>query len=111
MSSFILVVFVSNFALLTKLDNLLNNSEKAKAQNVSIRWVLEENTLTMHYADDGQGIKQEVLPHVFEYRFSTTNGGGLGLYYVKEIVNKTKGTIQIDNSKSKGVEFNITLKK
>ena len=106
--------FVTRFVpieMIILIDNLLNNSEKAKAQNVSISWVLEESTLTMHYADDGHGIKQEVLPHVFEYRFSTTNGGGLGLYYVKEIVNKMKGSVQIDNSKSKGVEFIITLKK
>lgn len=106
--------FVTRFVpieMIIFIDNLLNNSEKAKAQNVSIRWVLEENSLAMHYADDGQGIKQEVLPHVFEYRFSTTNGGGLGLYYVKEIINKMKGTIQVDNNKSKGVEFIITLKK
>jgi len=106
--------FVTRFVpieMIILIDNLLNNSEKAKAQNISISWVLEESTLTMHYADDGHGIKQEVLPHVFEYRFSTTNGGGLGLYYVKEIVNKMKGSVQIDNSKSKGVEFIITLKK
>lgn len=106
--------FVTRFVpieMIILIDNLLNNSEKAKAQNVLIRWVLEENTLAMHYADDGQGIKQDVLPHVFEYRFSTTNGGGLGLYYVKEIVNKMKGSVQVDNSKSKGVEFIITLKK
>ena len=106
--------FVTRFVpieMIILIDNLLNNSEKAKAQNVLIRWVLEENTLTMNYIDDGQGIKQEVLPHVFEYRFSTTNGGGLGLYYVKEIVNKMKGSVQVYNGKSKGVEFIITLKK
>lgn len=106
--------FVTRFVpieMIILIDNLLNNSEKAKAQNVSIRWALEENTLIMHYTDDGQGIKQDVLPHVFEYRFSTTNGGGLGLYYVKEIVNKMKGSVQVDNSKSKGVGFILTLKK
>ena len=106
--------FVTRFVpieMIILIDNLLNNSEKAKAQNVSIKWVLEENTLAMHFVDDGQGIKQEILPHVFEYRFSTTNGGGLGLYYVKEIVNKMKGAIQVDNSKARGVEFIITFKK
>lgn len=106
--------FVTRFVpieMIILIENLLNNSEKAKAQNVSIKWVLEENTLAMHYTDDGQGIQQDVLPHIFEYRFSTTNGGGLGLYYAKEIINKMKGTILVDNSKSEGVEFIITFKK
>ena len=106
--------FVTRFLpieIIILIDNLLNNSEKAKAQNVSINWNNEGDSLIMRYSDDGRGISKEVLPHIFEYRYSTTNGGGLGLYYIKEIINKMKGSIDVDINKSKGVEFIITFKR
>ena len=93
------------------IDNLLNNSEKANAQNVLLKWSQENGNLIFHYIDDGHGIKPNILPHIFDYRFSTTDGGGLGLYYIKEIINKMGGQIEVDSNKSKGVEFIITFKK
>lgn len=106
--------FITRFVpieMIIVIDNLLSNSRKAGAQNATIKWELEGNSLLLHYADDGHGIKQETIPHIFEYRFSTTGGGGLGLYYIKEIINKMKGSIVVDNNKTKGVEFIITLRK
>lgn len=106
--------FITRFVpieMIIVIDNLLSNSGKAGAQNATIKWELEGNSLLLHYADDGHGIKQETIPHIFEYRFSTTGGGGLGLYYIKEIINKMKGSIVVDNNKTKGVEFIITLRK
>lgn len=92
-------------------DNLLNNSEKADAQNVLFEWSQQNDNLLFHYIDDGHGIEPSILPHIFDYRFSTTDGGGLGLYYIKEIIGKMGGGIEVNNIKSKGVEFIITLKK
>ncbi len=92
-------------------DNLLNNSEKAGAQNVLFEWSQPNENLLFHYIDDGHGIEPSILPHIFDYRFSTTDGGGLGLYYTKEIINKMGGRIEVDNNKHKGVEFIITFKK
>lgn len=106
--------FITRFVpieMIIVIDNLLSNSGKAGAQNATIKWELEGNSLLLHYADDGHGIKQETIPHIFEYRFSTTGGGGLGLYYIKEIINKMKGSIVVENNKTKGVEFIITLRK
>ena len=93
------------------IDNLLNNSEKAEAQSVSIKWELEDNNLIMHFLDDGHGINVEILPQIFDYRFSTTNGGGLGLYYAKEIISKMNGSISVTNNKNLGVEFKILFQK
>ena len=65
----------------------------------------------MHFLDDGHGIDAEILPRIFDYRFSTTNGGGLGLYYAKEIIRKMNGTISVTNNKNRGVEFIISFQK
>lgn len=93
------------------LDNLLENATKHHAKSINILWQKNDVGLDLHVIDDGDGILNEILPHIFDYRFSTTGGGGIGLYYAKEIVLKMKGTIIVDNKKSSGVEFIISFTK
>lgn len=109
--SFKYVIRFVPIEMIILMDNLLNNSEKAEAQNVSIKWELEDNNLVMLFLDDGHGINAEILPQIFDYRFSTTNGGGLGLYYAKEIIRKMNGSISVASNKNLGVEFKIIFQK
>lgn len=60
--------------------------------------------------DHGCGIKKEALPHVFEPFFTTkSNGHGLGLTIVAEIIKNHKGTIAISSTEGAGTLFTITL--
>ena len=86
------------------LDSLLDNSKKANSKNVFIKWIKNEDNLELHFSDDGKGIADEDLPNIFKYRFTTTGGGGLGLYHVNEICKKMNININVDN-KNKGAEF------
>lgn len=92
------------------LDSLLDNSKKANAKNVFITWFENNDTIELHFKDDGNGIKDDVLPKIFDYRFTTTKGGGLGLYHVNEICKKMNIDINVNN-KNKGTEFIFILKK
>lgn len=94
------------------LDNLLNNSLKAKAKNVSVNWKSINSTeIELHIEDDGIGIPDKNLDKVFDARFTTTNGSGLGLYHTKEVIEKLGGKITINNKHKQGVEFIIKFKK
>jgi len=94
------------------LDNLLNNSLKAKAKNVSVNWKSNNSTeIELHIKDDGIGIPDKNLDKVFDARFTTTNGSGLGLYHTKEVIEKLGGKITINNKLKQGVEFIIKFKK
>jgi signal transduction histidine kinase len=94
------------------LDNLLNNSLKAKAKNVSVNWMsLNSTEIELHIKDDGIGIPDKNLDKVFDARFTTTNGSGLGLYHTKEVIEKLGGKITINNKLKQGVEFIIKFKK
>ncbi len=86
------------------LDSLLDNSKKANSRNVYIKWKNNKENIELHFSDDGDGISGDVLPNIFNYRFSTTGGGGLGLYHVNEICRKMKIDIDVNN-KNKGAEF------
>ncbi|MBR6200693.1 MAG: ATP-binding protein [Spirochaetales bacterium] len=86
------------------LDSLLDNSKKAKAKNVFIKWKECNESVEFHFSDDGKGIPDEYLPKIFNYRFTTTGGGGLGLYHVSEICKKMNIDIKVNN-KNIGTEF------
>lgn len=94
------------------LDNLLNNSFKANAKTVHITWdKVSEYEVELHVIDDGKGIAENYLSKIFDPRFTTTNGSGLGLYHTKEVIEKMGGTIYAISKINQGTEFIINFKK
>ena len=92
-------------------DNILNNAAKHHAKNIEIFWLKNENHIELHITNDGDPLSDDILPNIFEYRFSTTGGGGIGLFYAKEIITRMSGSILVNNKREKGVEFIISFKK
>ena len=88
------------------IDNLLSNSDKFQTKNIYIDWKENSETIDLIYKDDGDGIAPDILPKVFNYRFSTTDGGGLGLYHIKSIMESDfNGSVELKSEKGKGAEF------
>ena len=94
-------------------DNLINNSTKNKAKSISLRWDKVDNkTARLSFRDDGIGIKNNIIDNIFDFGFTTSRrGSGIGLYHVKEIIEKMKGSITVNNKTFKGVEFILTFNK
>jgi len=63
--------------------------------------------------DNGKGIKEEHLEHIFEMFFVTDNnmGSGLGLYIAKEAVEYLNGTIVVKSEKNIGTTFTVSIHK
>jgi len=79
---------------------------------LTIRTRLEEERgqAVVEIADNGAGIGEESLPHVFNPFFTTKKyGTGLGLSQVKKIIDQHRGSIEILSRKGEGTRVIITL--
>ena len=81
------------------IDNLVSNAAKARAARIV--FFLQNGKgpkpdLVITVADDGIGWPQSLEPigRVFEKGVTTTNGSGLGLYHVKQVVEELGGIIE-----------------
>ncbi len=96
--------------LTTLIDNLISNSEKAGASKISFSFLKKKDSLLIEVSDDGKkGIEKENLKKIFDLGYTSTGGSGIGLYQVKDIVEKLNGDIFAESTKGIGTTFKITL--
>ena len=102
------------------INNLIDNAVKYRKQDkpldIYLRTWNDNEFLYLSIKDTGIGIKKENLKKVFEkfYRVHTGNrhdvkGFGLGLAYVKKIINLHNGEIHVDSEYGVGTKFIIKL--
>jgi signal transduction histidine kinase len=88
------------------LVNLLENSRNARARTIRIR----VRGTTISVEDDGCGIPAELLPMIFEPRFSTsTSGSGLGLPIVKRLAEGWGGRVEVESEVGHGTLVRLHL--
>ncbi len=88
------------------LVNLLENSRNARARIIRIRI----RGATLAVLDDGKGIPAELLPRIFEPRFSTsTSGSGLGLAIVKRLVESWGGAVSVESEEGRGTVVRLAF--
>ena len=108
-------VHVSNLV-----NNLIDNAVKYSKENtpifIKITTLSNGKNLTIKVEDNGIGMNKETVKRVFErfYRAHTGNihnvkGFGLGLSYVKTIIEAHHGQIKADSTLGKGSTFTIDL--
>ncbi|WP_459502531.1 sensor histidine kinase [Bacillus sp. C1] len=98
--------------------NLLHNAYQHSSEGsvITIYASQNENTFSLCVQDEGDGIPQEDIPHIFDrfYRVDksrtrATGGKGIGLAVAKEIVELHNGSIQVKSELGIGTEFIIKL--
>ncbi len=95
-------------------NNLIKNSTQAvdtpTIAHISIKVWIQSGWINIDISDNGCGMSAELLPLIFEPKFTTKkSGAGLGLAIVKSIVNESGGSIGCISHVGKGSTFSIQL--
>lgn len=103
------------------LTNILENSLKYKETGQGNLWIRLEKILDgcrLSFADDGPGVAEEALPHLFEVfyrsdpsRQNPDKGSGLGLAIVANAVQRMGGSVQAFNNEPQGLVIQIEFPK
>ncbi len=97
--------------------NLLDNSLKyANIPQIRLETSISEKNCSISIRDNGIGMEKKYFKHIFRkyYRIPTGNihnvkGFGIGLNFVKNVVNAHNGRIDVSSIPGKGTEFRIRL--
>ncbi len=103
--------------VLSVFQNLIHNAiNYCNHQSPWIRIKVEENEdgIVAEIADNGKGIPENIKGRVFEmfYRgHPDSSGSGLGLFIVKNALEKMNGKIRFESELNKGTTFFVTIPK
>lgn len=97
--------------------NLISNAIKyrkpdSNESEIRIKISVDHLCADISFADNGIGIKDSSLKRIFEMFYRATNqsdGSGIGLYIVKNAVDKLGGQIKVASTPGEGTRFHILL--
>jgi len=97
------------FEITVALDNLFTNSRKAKSSKIELIWNKDNNNLILTFRDNGYGIPSEISERIFNFGYTQTNGSGIGLYMIRNLLEKYNSTIEVNTKINLGAEFIIKI--
>jgi signal transduction histidine kinase len=102
-----------------RLDNILyvlfSNAiqySKPGKQYVDVYAMKTKDKLKINIEDNGIGINKDLISKVFEMYYranSYSKGSGLGLYNVKEIIDKLEGKVEIESEEGVGTKVKLVI--
>jgi len=107
-----LVGRLNKHLLKVALAHLLRNAMEATPPGgtIMVRTSMEKNFAVLVIQDTGRGMPSEVVEKVFVPFYTTKLGGtGLGMVFVRQIVDEHRGTISLDSKLGRGTTVTIRL--
>jgi len=101
-----------NTIFLNLLENALKYSRKQEDSFIRVTIADHKKGVLITFEDNGIGIEREFQAKVFDMFFRATDyskGSGLGLYLVKNAIEKLNGTIDLKSEAGKGTTFFVYL--
>ena len=110
-------LFSDEYRLSVIINNLVSNAIKYRDVQkdhsvINLHANITDTHLDLIFSDNGIGISPEYLQRIFDMFFRATErseGAGLGLYIVRETVDKLHGSISVDSKMGEGTTFKIKI--
>jgi signal transduction histidine kinase len=111
-------IYLDKERIIMVIQNLLSNAIKYTPEYGKIEVIIkvDKQYLNVKIKDQGVGIPAEDQPKIFSKFFRAANvvkleteGSGLGLFMVKNIIEKHKGQVSLKSEEGKGTEVSFTL--
>ena len=105
------------FHLENAINNILDNAKKYSPEpEIHLKAYKDGHRLVVEVTDNGIGISKEESQRVFRKFYRVTNGDlhsvkgyGLGLSYVKKVIKKHGGKVQMSSEEKKGTKVRLTI--
>lgn len=92
--------------LINLVMNAVEAMAKTKQKRLEIKASTEKNITTLSVTDNGEGMEENDLPHLFQPFYTTKSQGiGLGLYVSQRIMQEHGGQIDVQSTRGKGSTF------
>lgn len=106
-------IYVNKIRVARAVINILENAIIAPCKKPYKHIIFKvkplDNKLCIYVSDNGIGIKEADLPRIWDIGFSTNNTSGLGLSFVKQVIEDNEGTISILSTVDEGTAVTIFL--
>lgn len=111
-------IFVNTSQIAQVFDNLISNAKRyiGEKGRIVIEARMDHDAVKISIIDNGIGISEEDLPHVFDHfyraeksRSRNYGGAGLGLAICKKIIENHGGKIWVESTKKIATTFHFTL--
>jgi signal transduction histidine kinase len=93
-------------------DNMVSNAKKMNARKIEFALSQpDKSSLQIDIVDNGDGLSRGAdADRIFEMGYSTTDGSGLGLYHVRQVLGGLNGTIELAEGRTeRGLAFKIDI--
>lgn len=97
------------------LNNIISNAiryRNGRDPVIKVNIDIDNNAAVLAIEDNGKGIEKEHLPNIYKMFYRATDdgaGSGLGLYIVKEAIEKLNGEIEIESEVGKGTSVKLHI--
>jgi signal transduction histidine kinase len=107
--------FSDRWRLKVILNNIISNSiryRNGKDSVIKVNVEISGHLATLAIEDNGKGIEKDHLPNIYKMFYRATDdgaGSGLGLYIVKEAIDKLNGHIDIESEVGRGTTVKLAI--
>lgn len=106
-------IYINKVRVARAVINILENAILVPCEQSYKHIIFEakpiDNKLLLTIKDNGIGIREEHLSHIWEVGFSTNNTSGLGLPFAKQVIEDNEGSIALSSELGRGTLVTIGL--